>query len=265
MNKTRLQQIALLSIIVIIVVLIYSTMESDSHRETLNQIVATNGLELPKRLDTEPHAVIQNDLAKDVKPKIRPASLQKSDKPLKQAIAVIGNEDVDEYLALLKDHKLESLKAQIAQSRASQAEAAKVVKAVKEKNQAEQNQLLFNPLPDTPIIETPIISEEPNIELNKKSSYDFKLIYLRVIKDDIKGFISINDKLYEAWSDRKINKDITINQVNSQGLLLTVRGQSFSLRPGSIITSPPSISPQRAAEIPSPVERLVNEEVGKAL
>ena len=187
--------------------------------------------------------------------------------PIKQAIAVIDVKDVDEYLTLLKDHKLESLKAQIAQSKASQAEAAKVVKAAKEKNQADQNQLVFNPipLPDTPNIETPIISEEPNIELILKSSYDFKLIYLRVINDDIKGFISINDKLYEAWPDRKINEDITINEVNSQGLLLTVRGQSYSLRPGSIITSPPSITPQRRTDTVAPVGLLPEDDVNTTL
>ena len=267
MNKTRLQQLALVFVIGAIVITTYSMIEGDADEPSLMQLVATNGLELPSQLDSDtvtPNPTVQSSAGT---PSGKPPSLQNSQVPIKQAIAVIDVKDVDEYLTLLKDHKLESLKAQIAQSKASQAEAAKVVKAAKEKNQADQNQLVFNPipLPDTPTIETPIISEEPNIELIMKSSYDFKLIYLRVIKDDIKGFISINDKLYEAWPDRKINEDITINEVNSQGLLLTVRGQSYSLRPGSIITSPPSITPQRRTDTVAPVGLLPEDDVNTTL
>ena len=267
MNKTRLQQLALGFLIVLIVVMTYSMMEDDVDEPSLTHLVATNGLELPSQLDNDTvasHSTIPSSSV-GTPSGINP-SLQDSQVPIKQAIAVIGNEEVDQYLALLKDHKLESLKAQIAQSKASQAEAAKVVKEVKEKNQPDQNQLVFNPmpLPDTPTIETPIISEEPDVELIMKSSYDFKLIYLRVINDDIKGFISINDKLYEAWPDRKINEDITINEVNSHGLLLTVRGQSYSLRPGSIITSPPSPPPRRIETV-TPVELQPQDDVDTSL
>ena len=233
MNKTRLQQIALGVVVLLIIVMSYQIFFSDDEPVSLSDTMAETGLALPTQLDEQTLTKAMEDGNTDATPARQP-SLQPSDAPIKVPLTAQGQDDVTQYLTLLKEHKLESLKAQIAQSKASQAEAAKVVKEVKEKNQAEQNQLVFNPmpLPETPSIEAPIISEEPDIALIKKATYDFKLIYLRVMNNDIKGFLSINDKLYEAWSGRRINEDITIDEINSQGLLLTVRGQAYSLRPG---------------------------------
>ena len=262
MNKTRLQHIALGVVVLLIIVMSYRIFFSDDEPVSLSDSMAKTGLALPTQLNEQAMPIAEEGNNTGATPARQP-SLQHSDAPVKVPLTTPGQDDVTQYLTLLKEHKLESLKAQIAQSKASQAEAAKVVKEVKEKNQAEQNQLVFNPmpLPDTPSIETPIISEEPDIELIKKATYDFKLIYLRVMNNDIKGFLSINDKLYEAWSGRRINEDITIDEINSQGLLLTVRGQAYSLRPGSIITSPPVTPPQPRSEQGPPVDILDEEEV----
>ena len=63
MNKTRLQQLALVFVIGAIVITTYSMIEGDADEPSLMQLVATNGLELPSQLDSDtvtPNPTVQS-------------------------------------------------------------------------------------------------------------------------------------------------------------------------------------------------------------